>query len=91
MAAGSELFGIPLEMSGLSGDFGREPYNCRQRVESGFGGTTFLGVHFLPAWVRGPRRVAFWAAGKILIHICRRGKNKRVTTTGQVEECPSHR
>ena len=39
--------------------------------ESGYGGLTLLGLHYLPAWVRGPRRVALWAAGKILIHLYR--------------------
>lgn len=71
-----DLLDSPLEHCGLSGDFGRELYNCRQRVESGYGGLTMQGLHFLPAWVRGPRRVALWAAGKILIFLCRDAKNK---------------
>jgi hypothetical protein len=71
-----DLLDSPLAKCGLPGDFGRELYNCRQRVESGYGGLTLLGLHFLPAWVRGPRRVALWAAGKILICLCRDAKNK---------------
>lgn len=51
----------------------------RQQVESGFGGMTFLGLHYLPARVRGARRVACWAAGKILICHARNAINKGVT------------
>ena len=75
-----DLLDSPLEKCGLSGDFGRELYNCRQRVESSFGGMTLLGLNFLPAWVRGPRRVALWAAGKILIYLCRTAINKGLMT-----------
>ena len=71
-----DLLDSPLQYCGLDAPFGRELYNCRQRVESGFGGLTFVGLHYLPAWVRGPRRVALWAAAKILIYLCREGKNK---------------
>lgn len=71
-----DLLDSPLQKCGLPGDFGRELYNCRQRVESGYGGLTLLGLHFLPAWVRGPRRVALWAAGKILIFLCRDARKK---------------
>lgn len=71
-----DLLDSPLEKCGLDGAFGRELYNCRQRVESGYGGLTLLGLHYLPAWVRGPRRVALWAAGKILIFLCREAKMK---------------
>lgn len=73
-----DLLDSPLEKCGLVGAFGQELYNCRQRAESGYGGLTFLGLHFLPAWVRGPRRVACWAAGKILLYLCREGINKGV-------------
>ena len=41
---------------------------------------TLLGLHYLPAWVRGPRRVALWDAGKILIYLCRTGINKGLMT-----------
>jgi hypothetical protein len=39
-----------------------------------------LVLHVLPAWVRGPRRVALWAAAKILIAHCRDAKRKGLTT-----------
>jgi hypothetical protein len=73
-----DLLDSPLRKCGLPGDFGRELYNCRQQIESGYGGLTFLGLHYLPAWVRGPRRVALWAAGKILIYLYRNAKKKRL-------------
>jgi hypothetical protein len=73
-----DMLDSPLRHCGLGSEFGRELYNFRQRVESGYGGLTFLGLHALPAWVRGPRRVALWAAGKILIYLCREAKNKGV-------------
>jgi IS5 family transposase len=75
-----DLLDSPLQKCGLSGDFGRELYNCRQKVESGYGGMTFLGLNYLPAWVRGARRVACWSAGKILVYLCRTGINKGVMT-----------
>lgn len=75
-----DLLDGPLEKCGIPGDFGRELYNCRQRVESGYGGLTFLGLDRLPAWVRGARRVACWAAGKILIYHCRTAIKKGVMT-----------
>ena len=77
-----DLLDNPLEAAGLKGDlgaFGRELYHCRQRVESGYGGMTIQGLHYLPAWARGPRRVALWAAGKILIHLCRTALKKGLT------------
>ena len=71
-----DMLDSPLEKCGLEPEFGRELYNGRQQVESGYGGLTMLGLHFLPAWVRGPRRVALWAAGKILISLVRNAKKK---------------
>ena len=66
-----DLLDSPLQACGLAGQFGRDLYNLRQRVESGFGGLAMLGLDHLPTWVRGPRRVALWCAGKILICLCR--------------------
>lgn len=68
---GLDLVDSPLAACGLEPGFGRDLYNFRQRVESGFGGLTFAGLGPLPPWVRGPRRVARWTAGKILIFLCR--------------------
>jgi hypothetical protein len=65
-----DLLDSPLGVCGLRGEFGRELYNLRQRVESCFGGLTFIGLDHLPSWVRGPRRVALWTAGKILVYLC---------------------
>jgi hypothetical protein len=52
--------------------FGRQLYNCRESVESCFGELSHVGLNYLPAWARGPRRVALWAAAKILIYLVRR-------------------
>lgn len=56
----------PLEKCGLRSTFGQRLYDGRQRIESGFGGLTLAGLGALPPFVRGPRRVALWAAGKLL-------------------------
>ena len=68
---GLDLVDSPLAACGLDCEFGRDLYNFRQRIESGFGGMTFAGLGPLPPWVRGPRRVARWTAGKTLIFLCR--------------------
>jgi hypothetical protein len=65
-----DMLDSPLQACGVTPAFGQELYNCRQRIESGFGGLTFAGLGALPPWVRGPRRVALWCAGKILLHLC---------------------
>ena len=62
----------PLERAGQPGAFGRQLYRSRQAVESCFGELTLMGLHYLPAWARGPRRVALWTAGKLLLHQCKR-------------------
>ena len=58
-------------LSGGDGGFGRALYAQRQRIESAFGGLATAGLDHLPAWVRRPRRVARWVAGKILLSLCR--------------------
>jgi hypothetical protein len=77
-----DMLDSPLQACGIRHGFGSQLYNGRQRVESGFGALTFLGLHYLPAWVRGPRRVVLWTAGKILIHLCRLAKNKGLKCVG---------
>lgn len=64
-----DLLDTPLRACGLQGEFGHALYDCRQRVESCFGGLSMSGLDHLPTWVRGPRRVALWAGGKILISL----------------------
>lgn len=66
-----DMLDSPLKVCGLSGAFGKDLYNMRQRIESCFGGLTITGLGPLPAWARGPRRVALWTAGKILLQLCR--------------------
>ena len=73
-----DMLDSPLSHCGLDPAFGRELYDLRQPIESGFGGMTFLGLNYVPAWARGPRRVALWAAAKVLIHLCRCAINKGV-------------
>ena len=61
----------PLEKCGVPSTFGRRLYDGRQRIESGFAGLACGGLGALPAFVRGPRRVALWAACKLLAFTCR--------------------
>jgi hypothetical protein len=72
-----DMLHSPLEKCGLRSSFGRDLYNLRQRIESGFGGLSFAGLGMsLPPWVRGARRVALWTAAKILLYLCRCAMNK---------------
>lgn len=71
-----DMLHSPLEKCGMSSSFGQSLYNTRQRIESGFGGLTHSGLGHLPAWVRGPRRVALWTSGKLLVFLCRSAINK---------------
>jgi len=73
-----DLLDHPLEHCGIHGDFGRDLYNQREAVESCFGELSMMGLNYLPAWVRGPRRVALWTAGKILLYLCKRAKKARL-------------
>lgn len=66
----------PLEFAGEPGRFGIALYNQRAAIESSFGGLAMMGLDHLPTWVRGPRRVARWTAGKILLFLIRAAKNK---------------
>lgn len=49
--------------------FGQALYDQREGAESCFGELSFLGLNYLPAWVRRPRKVALWVAAKILIFL----------------------
>jgi hypothetical protein len=66
----------PLRTCAAQTGFGPALYNARQQIESGFAGLTFNGLGALPPWVRRPRRVALWTAGKLLISLCRNAQNK---------------
>jgi hypothetical protein len=66
-----DLLDSPLEKCGLKSEFGSNLYNRRTAIESGFGELSLMGMNYLPAWVRGPRRVAVWCAAKLLIYLCR--------------------
>jgi hypothetical protein len=75
-----DMLDSPLEHCGLRGGFGHGLYNRREAVESCFGEMSLLGLHHLPGWVRGPRRVALWTAGKVLCYLCRLAQKKRLMT-----------
>lgn len=75
-----DMLHSPLRKCGAQTGFGPALYNTRQRIESGFGGLTFGGLGALPPWVRGPRRVVLWTAGKLLIFLCRNAANKGLMT-----------
>ena len=69
-----DILNTPLKKCGLRGAFGQQLYNQREPIESFFGELSMMGVNYLPAWVRGPRRVALWMATKLLIYLCKRAK-----------------
>jgi hypothetical protein len=74
-----DMLASPLTFAGQPGVFGRQLYNLRQRIESGLGELSNYGLNYLPAWVRGPRRVALWTGGKILLHLARDAIRKGLT------------
>lgn len=71
-----DVLASPLEFAGQPGLFGMTLYNQREPIESSFGEMTMMGLDHLPAWVRRPRRVARWSAGKILLYLIRLKKKK---------------
>src|ERR1700761_478444 len=71
-----DLLASPLEKCGQVNRFGVGLYNCREAAESCFGELTIAGLNYLPAWVRGPRRVALYTAAKITLHLYRCAKRK---------------
>lgn len=73
-----DLLASPLEACGQPNRFGIALYYGREAIESCFGELTMSGLNYLPTWVRGPRRVALWTAGKIAIHLRRCTRNKGV-------------
>ncbi len=75
-----DVLASPLEFAGQPDRFGIGLYNQREAIESGFGELTMMGLDHLPAWVRGPRRVARWTAGKILLYLIRLAKKKGLMT-----------
>jgi hypothetical protein len=60
---------------GRADTFGAAVTRHRSSVERCFGRMTLAGLA-LPAFVRTPRRVALWAAGKLAIDLCRRAKKQ---------------
>jgi hypothetical protein len=77
---GLDIIDSPLETCGEPSAFGQALYADRQRIESGFAGLTYCGLGALPPWVRTPRRVALWAAAKLLIYLTTQALNKGLMT-----------
>jgi hypothetical protein len=77
-----DLLASPLEKCGQRNEFGVALYNCREAAESCFGELAMAGLNYLPTWIRGPRRVALWCAGKIALHLWRDLKRKGVKCDG---------
>jgi hypothetical protein len=75
-----DLLDNPLKHCGLKGGFGMKLYHRRETIESCFGELSMMGLNYLPAWARGPRRVALWTAGKILLYMCRLAKKQGLMT-----------
>jgi len=73
---GLDIIDGPLERCGVPSAFGEGLYNHRQQIESGFAGLTYCGLGALPPWVRTPRRVALWAAAKLLIYLTTQARKK---------------
>lgn len=63
-----DLLASPLERCGRPNAFGVALYNAREPAESCFGELSMRGLNYLPAWVRGPRRVALFTAAKLALH-----------------------
>jgi hypothetical protein len=64
-----DLLASPMELACRQpNQFGIALYNAREPVESCFGELSMRGLNYLPAWVRGPRRVALWTAAKLALH-----------------------
>jgi hypothetical protein len=73
-----DLLASPLERCGEPNRFGVGLYNLRQQVESCFGELSIKGLNYLPAWVRGPRRVARFTAAKLILQALRSVQRKGV-------------
>lgn len=63
-----DLLASPLERCGMPNQFGIAIYNARTSIESSFSELSKHGLNYLPAWVRGPRRVALFTAAKLTLH-----------------------
>jgi hypothetical protein len=74
-----DLLASPLERCGEPNQFGIALYNLREQSESCFGELSMNGLNYLPAWVRGPRRVALFTAAKLILQALRHTKRKGLT------------
>lgn len=74
-----DLLASPLERCGQPNAFGVALYNARESAESCFGELSMPGLNYLPAWVRGPRRVALWTAAKLTFQAWRCVKRQQLS------------
>ncbi len=74
-----ELTSNPMAACGVKESFGQSLLRARAGIERRFGllGNFGGGLSPLPNWVRKPRRVALWVAGKILIYLTREHRRVR--------------
>lgn len=77
-----DLLASPLERCGEPNRFGMTLYNLREQAESCFGELSLKGLNYLPAWVRGPRRVALFTASKLILHAQRCLERKGLKVAG---------
>lgn len=79
--AGHKKLANPLQWSGQTESFGHSLLAFRIGIEQSFGymGNIAAGLKGLPNWVRRPRRVALWVAGKLLIAAASSIIKKRLT------------
>lgn len=70
---GLELIDNPLACCGIGESFGQSLLRARSGIERRYGllGNFAGGLAPLPNWVRRPRRVALWVAGKFIIFLAR--------------------
>ncbi len=80
---GLDLSDSPLRACGADSGLGRALHDYRETAESCFGELTGAGLNYLPVWVRGPRRVALWVAGKLLAQAARCAQRQRLTAMRQ--------
>jgi hypothetical protein len=76
---GLQLIDNPLAACGAGESFGQSLLRARSGIERRYGllGNFGGGLSPLPNWVRKPRRVALWVAGKLLIYLAREMKKHR--------------
>ncbi len=73
-----DLCANPLAHCGLGDNFGRQLLHARKQIERNFGHAAMDGLDAPPPWVRTPRRLAPWAAAKLIQRMMRQLEIKGV-------------